>query len=332
MLKLIRNEMTKIIFKRKILLIMIILLIEIMAFAYAQSNRYHRIVSSYTKSSSGNYNWRPLIKEQITDINNKLSYKNVKESDKRIMNIQLKQYDYYLEKNINPAFLSASKFTTNLMSQTIMMLLPLLIIILAADSVSGEFSSKTIKVLLTRAVPRWKVLLSKYISLIIMSAFVVFLSALISMIVSGITFHDLGFMEPVISGYKMINGEADASNVVMIYEWQYLILVCSLSFFVSMVIASISFMVSILVKSTAASIGIMMATLIGGSLLKVFLEDWPFSKYFFAVNLDLPQYLIGQFKGVSGMNMIFSLGVLALWVLGALIVSFAVFSKKDVLV
>ena len=41
------------------------------------------------------------------------------------------------------------------------------IILLSADLVSGELGSGTIKLLLVRAVPRWKILLSKYIALII---------------------------------------------------------------------------------------------------------------------------------------------------------------------
>jgi ABC-2 type transport system permease protein len=60
------------------------------------------------------------------------------------------------------------------MEQSISVLLPLLIILLAGDSVCGEFSAKTIKVLLTRAVPRWKVLLSKYIALLIMFSYDLF--------------------------------------------------------------------------------------------------------------------------------------------------------------
>lgn len=330
--KLIKNEMIKMLFKKKLLLILAIILIETIAFTYGENIRYKRTISSYTKSETGNYNWRPLINKLMADINNKLTYKDSKASDEKVMKIQLEQYKYYLKKNINPSALSASKFTAQFMEQSAMMLMPLLIIILAGDSVSGEFSSKTIKVLLTRAVPRWKILLSKYIALILMSAFVVFLSAFVSMIVSEITFRDFGFMEPVISGYKAVAGQIDSSSVVQIYQWQYLLIVCALNFFVALIIATISFMVSILVKSTAASIGIMMATLIGGSLLSVFLTDWPLAKYFFAVNLDLPQYLSGRFRVVDGMNLTFSICTLIVWAAGSLIISFIVFSRKDVLV
>lgn len=319
-------------FKKKLILIIAILLLETSAFAYGQNIRYKRTINGYTKNHSENYNWRPLINQQINDIKNKLSYKNIKKSDEKIMKIQLEQYKYYLKKNISPAAMSASKFTSELMQQSALMLLPLLIIILAGDIVSGEFSSKTIKVLLTRAVPRWRILLSKYAALILMSAFVVFLSAVISIGISEFTFKDFGFMEPVISGYKVVGGNVNASNVIQIYQWQYLILVCSLNFFEAIVIATISFMVSILVRSTAASIGIMMAGLIGGSLLRVFLTDWPLAKYFFAVNLQTSQYLTGNFKGVPGMNLVFSICILGIWAAISLVVSFFAFTKRDVLV
>ncbi|MCD2345613.1 ABC transporter permease [Clostridium guangxiense] len=332
MVKLIKNEIIKMLFKKKLILILAILILETSAFAYGQNVRYKRTIEGYTKNQSKNYNWKPLINQQIDDIKNKLSYKNVKKSDERIMKIQLEQYKYYLKKNISPAAISASKFTSELMEQSALMLLPLLIIILAGDIVSGEFSSKTIKVLLTRAVPRWKILLSKYTALILMSAFVVFLSAVVSLGISEFTFKDFGFMEPVISGYKVVNGVVNASSVVQIYQWQYLLLVCSLNFFEAAVIATIAFMVSILVRSTAASIGIMMAGLIGGSLLRVFLTDWPFAKYFFAVNLQTSQYLTGNFKGVPGMSLVSSMCVLIVWIVTSLIISFFAFTRRDVLV
>lgn len=332
MVKLVKNEIIKMLFKKKLILILAILILETGAFAYGQNISYKTTIERYTKNKVGSYNWRPLINQQIDDIKNKLSYKNVKKSDQRIMRIQLEQYKYYLSKNISPASISASKFTAGLMEQSAVLLLPLLIIILAGDIVSGEFSSKTIKVLLTRAVPRWKILLSKYIALILMSAFVIFLSAAVSMGISEFTFKDFGFMEPVISGYKVLDGSVDASSVVQIYEWQYLILVCSLDFFESIVIATIAFMASILVRSTAASIGIMMAGLIGGTLLRVFLTDWPFAKYFFAVNLETSQYLTGNFKVVPGMSLAFSICVLSIWAAISLAISFFVFTKRDVLV
>jgi ABC-2 type transport system permease protein len=76
----------------------------------------------------------------------------------------------------------------------------------------------------------------------------------------------------------------------------------------------------------------MMASLIGGSFLQLFLTDWPSVKYFFVLNLNLPQYLSGTFQPIAGMTMVFSSLVLLFWTVGSLLVSFLVFTKQDVLV
>lgn len=332
MIKLISNEVTKIMFKKKLLLVLAILLVEIIAFAYGENNTYKKTIENYTKSQSTNYNWNPFISQEIQNLRDRLNYSNLKASDKKSIQIQIDQYNYDLENSISPLGTTAAKFTGTIMEQSVIMLLPLLIIIFAGDSVSGEFSARTIKVLLTRAVPRWKILLSKFIAIIITSAIVVIETAFISLIVSKITFHNWGLMEPLATGFKVAGGKIDASNIIEIYQWQYLLLVYSLGFFVAIVIASISFTISILVKNTAASISIMMAALIGGSILQAFIDDWPFAKYFFSVNLRLPEYLTGSFKAVDGMNLTFSMTVLLVWAIVALIVGFYTFYKQDVLV
>ncbi|MCR3758263.1 ABC transporter permease [Clostridium felsineum] len=332
MVKLIKNELIKMLFKKKIILIMIIILIEACAFAYGQNNKYQRTVRSYTNSNSTNYDWRPLISQQIEDLQTKLKYKNVQKADERSINVQIEQYRYYLKNNMNPMSPTVGNFTSNLMEQSFTLMLPLLIIILAADIVSSEFSNRTIKVLLTRSYPRWKILLSKYIALIIMSGFVVFLMTIIPLIVSFIVFKRPGFYEPVITGYKVIAGKVNASSVVGIYEGEYILIISALSFFISIVVASISFMISIFVRSVGAAIGIMMAALIGGNILSVFLEDIEAAKYFFVVNLNLPQYLTGKVRIVSGMNFDFSMLILIIWAVVSVVISFVAFNRKDVLV
>ena len=334
MLKLIENEVIKIVFKKKLILISGILLILIMLFAYGENYTYKNTINRFSKATgqTQNYDWKLLVKQQISDLKIRLNSPYIQESNKNSVNIQIEQLEYYINNNINPITPGAAKFTVKFMQQAVFMFLPLLIIILAGDSVSGEFSTRTIKVLLTRSVPRWKVLLSKYIALLILSTIVILETALISLIVSGIMFQHIGWNEPVATGFKVIAGKLDATNVVRVFEWQYIILIYSLGWFVANTIATISFMVSVLVRNTSTSIGIMMATLIGGSFLQFFLSDWPLVKYFFVININLPQYLTGSFQPINGMSLVFSSLVLGAWSIVAIIISFLVFNKQDVLV
>lgn len=316
------------------ILITVIMLILVSLFAYGQNYQYKNTMDKYLKTTedSGNIEWQALQKQQIQDLKNRLNSPDTPEASKASINIKIQQNQYYLDNNINPITPSAVKFSVKLMEQSIFVLLPLLIILLAGDSVCGEFSAKTIKVLLTRAVPRWKILLSKYLALLILFSMVILEMALLSLLVSGFFFNNWGFYEPIATGFNSSSGTLDVSNVIKVIQLQYLILVYSLGWFVSVIVGTISFMVSVLVRNTATSIGIMMATLVGGGFLQLFLADWPIIKYFFVINLNLPQYLTGSYTPISGMSLTFSTLVLLTWGIGALIVSFVVFTKQDVLV
>lgn len=334
LLKLVQNEVSKILSKKKLWLISGILIILIVLFAYGQNYQYKNSLQRYSKTATESLsdNWKPIIKQQISDLKNRLNSQSTLDLSKNNIRIQIDQYQYYLDNNINPLTPSAAKFSVKFMEQAIYMFLPLLIIILAGDSVSGEFSSKTIKILLTRAVPRWKVLLSKYLSLLVLSSMVILETLVLSLLISGFMFNSWGFSEPIATGFRSVGDKLDASNAIKLLEWQYIILIYSIGWFVSCVVGTISFMVSVLVRNTATSIGVMMAALIGGSFLQFFLADWPAVKYFFVINLNLPQYLTGSYQPISGMSLVFSTLVLLVWAASALAVSFWVFTKQDVLV
>jgi ABC-2 type transport system permease protein len=334
LLKLVENEVTKILLKKKLLLISGILLVLISLFAYGENYKYNNTISRFTKSNeqTQNYDWKGLVNQEISDLTDRLNRSDNMKLNKNSTSIEIERLQYYLDNDINPITPNAAKFTINFMNQAIFLFLPLLVIILAGDIVSGEFSSKTIKFLLTRAVPRWKILLSKYIAILIMTTLMIIETAAICILVATIIFHAGGWYEPVATGFKVVSEKLDASNIIKIYQWQNAIVVYSLGWFSMIAIASISFMVSVLVRSTSTSIGVMMASLITGSFLQFFLYDWPLIKYYFAINLNLSKYLKGSYEIIPGMSFKFSIVVLCAWICLSLIVSFSVFTKQDVLV
>lgn len=165
-----------------------------------------------------------------------------------------------------------------------------------------------------------------------MTTIVILFTGVISIIVSKIVFKIWGFNEPVVTGFKVINGMLDSSSVIQVTQWQYIILIYSLGWYVAVIIGSISFMISVLVRSTATSIGIMMASIICGEFMQFFLADWNLVKYFFVTNLNLPKYLTGSYQPIEGMSLVFSVMILFIWAVISLIISFGVFTKQDVLV
>lgn len=325
LLPLIRNECLKIIKKKRFYVILLILLVLVPMFTYAQMRVAER---SRDKFHS---NWRLEIQQQITDNQNSLSSDRIPEEWKSYRRIFVQQLQYYLNHDVNPNAPSGVTFTREFLDNSVSLFIPLLIMAVASDIVSGERTTGTIKMLLTRPVKRWKVLFSKlaallmFVSLIVLSVFV------ISYLISGLSFGYKGFNLPVFTGFKISGDMVDMSAVHAVPQWKYLLMQGGLIWFVSVVVALLAFMVSVLVRSTAASIVVMMAALIAGTILSNMASAWTTAKYLFMVNLGLTGYLSGSPAPIAGMTLPFSMAVLAIWGLAATIISFAVFTKRDIL-
>lgn len=116
----------------------------------------------------------------------------------------------------------------------------------------------------------------------------------------------------------------------MLPQWQFLLMQYGLGWFVCIVVGTVTFMVSVLIRSAAAGMGIMMAALISGTILTQMASSWESSKYLFVVNLQLTDYLNGTLPPIKGMTLPFSLAVLTIWAVAALIVAYTVFTRRDV--
>jgi ABC-2 type transport system permease protein len=213
----------------------------------------------------------------------------------------------------------------------ISLFIPLLALVVSIDIVSSERSDGTIKALLTRPINRWKILLSKYLAVILFSAVVVFLVAVLCLLISGIFFTFKGWSAPVLTGFTFSNGQLITENVTTIPQWKYLLKVIGLAWYVSICVSSIAFMVSVLIRNTAAAMGIMLASLIAGSILVGFAGTWEGSKYIFSVHLQLTDYISGQMPMISGVNLTYAVTVLLIWAICATVISFYTFIKQDIL-
>lgn len=333
MIALIRNEIQKILLKKKMLLILFLLLIFVTLFSYGQNYAYERTIEQFeAETSETAFDWRVPAGQRLDDLERRRSNESIPDEVRASFEREIQQLTYFIDNDINPITPTAFKFNAEFAEQGVVLFIPLLVVILAADLVSGEFSKKTIKILLTRAVPRWKILLSKYLALLMMTTILVFIVAVMSTVVSFLFFREWGMSEPVITGFSVFEGELVSDSTVLVSRLEYSVLIYSLVWFVSVIIASITLLVSVTVESSSSAIGILMASLIGGQFLQFFLAEWELVQYFFVTNLDLTRYLTGSYQPVEGMRLTFSILTLAVWGGLSLALSFVLFKQKDVLV
>jgi ABC-2 type transport system permease protein len=235
-----------------------------------------------------------------------------------------------LEKDVDPSSPNAVTFTREFVKNAVGLFIPLIIMVISADIVSSEHSTGTIKLLLTRPIRRWKILMSKLITLVLFASLTLLSTGVLCYLISGIAFGFGGWDIPVFVGITARGSEVDFSHVRAVGQWLFIIMEFGLVWFSALVVALMSLMLSVLVRSTAAGMGIMLAVLISGTILSNMVSSWETAKYLFMVNLDLTRYLTGSTPPIKGMDLGFSLSVLAVWAIASLIVSFTVFTRKDI--
>ncbi|WP_409301071.1 ABC transporter permease [Peribacillus sp. SCS-155] len=323
--KLVQNEMMKLFARRRLLVIGLIVSVLVILFTYAQ---YKQTEEQLRKL--GTRDWRAVVQQQIIDITNRLGSSRMSDEWREQLQVTLKQQQYYLDHDINPTEPGAATFVRIFVENSIDMFIPLLVMIIAADLVSSEHSLGSVKLLLTRPVKRWRILLSKYITLLLAVSIIVGMVGVLSYALSGIVFGYHGLDAPVITGFVAEGGNLDTSNVRLISQWKFLLMDLGLVWFVALVVGTLSFMLSVLIRSTAAGMGVMLAALISGMILSNMVSSWASAKYLFMVNLKLTNYLTGTAPPIEGMTLLSSMVVLGIWWAAALIVSFAVFTRQDV--
>ncbi|MGG2200453.1 MULTISPECIES: ABC transporter permease [Paenibacillus] len=323
---LVMNESIKMVKKKRLLVVLLILAAIIPMFTYAQMK-----VAQNNQKQFGTTDWRVEQRQKVRDYTQRLGSARLPEEWKQRLQVEVKLAQYYLDKDVNPASPNGVTFTVTFVQNAVGLFIPLMVMVIAADIVSGEHTNGTIKLLLTRPVPRWRVLLSKLITLILFTSVVVVATALLSYLISGLFFGYGGWDMPRLLGFSVTGTDVDFSRVRVVEQWFYLLLELGLVWFAAVAVAIMTMMISVLVRSTAAGMGIMLAVLISGTILTSMVSSWETAKYLFMVNLDLTDYLTGGLPPIKGMDLPFSLTVLSVWVALSILVSFAVFTKKDVL-
>ncbi|MDQ1914071.1 ABC transporter permease [Paenibacillus sp. GD4] len=325
MTNLVYNELVKLFGKRRLLIVGVILGVLISVFTYAQYRQAEDL-----RKRVGQIDWRTALEQRIAGWENRLNSARTSEEQRKELEVRIAQQRYYLEHNVNPSEPGAPTFVRGFVENSIQLLLPLMMMVIASDLVSSEHSGGTVKVLLTRPQRRWRILLSKYAALLLSVSFIITLFALLSTVIAGAVFGFQGWSAPVLTGFGITDGKLDTSGVQLIPQGQFIFMEFGLAWFVAMVVATITFMLSVLIRSTAAGMGIMLACLIAGMILQPMVASWESAKYLFMVNLELIDYLVDAAPPVEGMTLGFSMSVLAAWGAAALLVAFVSFTRRDV--
>lgn len=323
---LVYNEAEKLYRKKRLLVIILTLMAIIPIFVYAQYSQ-----SKTQQEKLGTKDWHIVLQQDITDTQNRLTNARIPDEFKRFLEFRVKQQQYYLDKDINPNAPGAPSFVKGFMENGISLFIPLFVMVLTIDLISGERSDGTIKVLLTRPVKRWKILLSKFVTMLLFVSLLNLIIGILAYLISGIVFGFSGWGMPILTGFSIKGPILSMENVHAIPLWKYNLIAYGFGWFVCITVGTIALMVSVLIRSTPAGLGVILAALIAGGILSGFATSWEGAKYLFSVNLQITDYLAGKPKLLEGLTFQFALWNLTIWATVSAIIAFFVFIRQDML-
>lgn len=318
---LLQNETTKLLRRRRFAIVVAIMLVILTLVSYSQYREMRQ---------QRNANWRADMQERIARYENRLRRGRMNDSWARSMRAEIRRLQFYLDRGINPEQPTAPLVVRTFANAAGFLLLPLLVAVLGSDIVSAENAEGTDKLLLTRPVRRWKILAAKLVTLWLFASLTLLLGGVLAYAVTAPVLPAGGWDAPMFNGFQFSGDTFRVDTVRQLPLWQDALIAYGLEWYALLAVASISLMLSVIFKSSAASIGTMLASLIGGTILTRVSPDWTAGKYLFVSALPLADYYTGQAPPYDGMSMPFCIALLGVWAIGALIVAFTLFTRRDV--
>jgi ABC-2 type transport system permease protein len=272
---------------------------------------------SYKQSS----NWKAELVEQNQKDLKTIQDPKVPEQEKAEKSERLMINQYRVEKNIAPTGAQFFALDYKIGGESLTVIF---ILIIAAMSVSSEFSMGTIKLLMIRPVNRVKILLAKYLSVIVTAIFFVLLSIVLYLVIGGIAFGLEGFTTPYLT---ILKGKVVEANFMA-----HLFKTIGLSCVQMIMLVTFAFMISTVFRNSSLAIGLSLLCYFMGSLIsyQIYAAGQEWMKYSLFLHTDLSVYLDDRASMIEGMTLGTSITVLVIHFLVFIIASFVTFKKRDI--
>lgn len=203
----------------------------------------------------------------------------------------------------------------------------ILIIIVAGTIVSEEFNKGTIKLLLVRPYSRVKILLSKYITCLIVLICSIIFVALMQTVVGGIVYGFDSYKNPTV----LYNYATNSLNVVSMTGTLAIMAVAILPKLI--LLMTLAFTLSTVITNTPVAIAIpLLGSMVESIInqLAIMYEKANFLKYFVTPNWDFSQYLYGALPQMKGITLGFSVCICLAYFIVMMALSIWNFKKKNI--
>ena len=199
-------------------------------------------------------------------------------------------------------------------------------IVIAGSIVSEEFNRGTIKLLLVKPYTRVKILLAKFIAVMIVLVISIVFIGVCQVVIGTLVFGFEGLTIPAI----VYNFNTNTVETINIFAYVALIGICKLPIYV--LLTTLAFACSTLFTNTALAVSIPFLGYIAAPLLNQLAIAYKIKAitYFVTPNWDLSTYLFGGTPMFQRLTMPFSIAICAIYLAIMLILSCVVFKKRDI--
>lgn len=272
-------------------------------------------------SASTNSDWKTELTQQNKNLEEQMSKPQFPEQAKSAYYKVIDENNYRIEHNV-PPIADNSLWGFIIKAAGLTSLISLFAIIIGSGIVSNEFSSGTIKLLLIRPSKRWKILLSKYLTVLISALAMLIILFVTSFLFGGLLFSFKGVTVPFLESN---NGHFTEVNIFV-----HILTVYGYSCVKLIMMVTFAFMISTLFRNNALAIGLAIFLMFAGTVIVSTLTElgYKWVKYVLFANTDLTQYVNGN-PVVQGMTLKFSIIVLLVYFVIFNVISWVSFMKRD---
>ncbi len=205
-------------------------------------------------------------------------------------------------------------------------LIVVIIIVISGIIVSEEYNKGTIKLLLIRPYSRAKILLSKYLTCLIILAFTILSFLVLQLIIGTIFFGTSSLSIPVIN----YNFNTESISILNVFSYLGLTTITILPKL--LLLMTLAFALGTIFGHSAIAIAVTLIGYVGSDILNylVIANKVEFMKYWVTLNWDFDGYLFGQLPAFKYVNLNLSIITCIVYFLVMIIVSFIVFKKKNI--
>ncbi|MEC1521845.1 ABC transporter permease [Neobacillus niacini] len=314
MINLIRNELMKI-FRRPGTYVMMSILVVIISVT-GIFMKYNLVEEEPNVTED----WKPVLQQENEALKKQLESSSIKREQEYYQK-QIAINEYRLEHDI-PFREKYNGWSFVKDNSELILLAGLFTIVISAGIVASEFNWGTIKLLLIRPINRSKILLSKYLTVLLFALMMIGILFCFSALLGALLF---GLPEQALPYLNYFNGKVTEQNMIV-----YLIIYYGLGSIEMIMLTTMAFMISSVFRNSSLAIGLSLFLMFTGGQFTALLSmkfDW--AKYILFANTNLMQYIEGT-PLLEGMTMSFSIIMLIIYFVIFQFLAFYVFKKRDV--